>query len=243
MHMKPTITAAIIVIGNEILSGRTQDLNIQFLAKELAYIGIRLMEVRIIPDIHEHIIQTINTVRPLFTYIFTTGGIGPTHDDITSNAIAAAFNVPLSRRADAVQRLKNYYKDSELNEARLKMAEVPEGAILIDNPISSAPGYYIGNVYVMAGIPNIMQAMFQALKPTLVGGSITHSKELTAYVSESSIAAELTAIQNQFPEVEMGSYPFRKADTYGTNIVLRSTNTTELAKAYNALETLLSQRH
>lgn len=233
-------TAALIIIGNEILSGRTQDVHTSFLAKELGTIGIRLVEVRIIPDVTEQIIQTIHALRRVVSYVFTTGGIGPTHDDITSAAVAEAFQVRLIRHPDAVQRLKEYYQNQPLNDARLKMAEIPEGATLIDNPVSSAPGYCIENVYVMAGVPRIMQAMFAAIKPTLHGGEAIYTQELTAYISESRIAAELTAIQNQFPTVEIGSYPFREHQRYGTHLVLRSTHKSDIQQATLQIEALIS---
>lgn len=234
-------TAALIVIGNEVLSGRTRDVHTTFLAKELGTIGIRLVEVRIIPDVTEQIVQTVNALRPIVSYVFTTGGIGPTHDDITSAAVARAFQVPLIYHPDAVRRLEAYYQHQPLNEARLKMAQVPEGATLIDNPISSAPGYCIENVYVMAGVPPIMQVMFAAIRPMLRGGNIVHSRELTAYVSESHIAADLSAIQSAFPDVEIGSYPFRDDQRHGTHLVLRSIHVHALEQATTKVDALIKQ--
>ena len=237
--MATTPTAALIIIGNEILSGRTHDTNTKFLATELTGMGIRLIEVRVIPDIAQTIIATVNALRPLVSYVFTTGGIGPTHDDITSAAIADAFHVPLIRHPEAVRRLSEYYSHQTLTDARLKMADIPEGAQLIDNPVSSAPGYYIENVYVMAGVPNIMHAMFLSIKGTLQGSTPIQSHEFTAYISESQIATALGKIQDNYATVEIGSYPFREENRHGTKLVLRSTEPLALAKACTEVEALI----
>ncbi len=225
------VTAAVIVIGNEILSGRTQDRNINFIALELVALGIKLQEIRVIPDIHETIVEVVRELSAKYNYIFTTGGIGPTHDDITTEAVAAAFNVSLYRHPEAVKSLADYYGADGLTAARLKMADVPDGAELIPNSVSSAPGYKKENVYVMAGIPKIMQEMFLSAKKYLKGGNVTKSEEVSAYVSESKIAGDLSLIQDRFSNVEIGSYPFSENGKYGVSIVLRSDDEKSLAKA------------
>ena len=215
-------TAAIIIIGNEILSGRTQDKNISYIGKALAESGIVLREVRVIPDIEQTIIDTVNELRKRFTYIFTTGGIGPTHDDITSASVAKAFGVALYRHPDAEHALRAHYTDGTINEARLKMADVPEGSTLIPNSVSTAPGYNIANVYVMAGVPRIMQAMFDAILPQLTGGKPVESLSVTTNLPEGTIADGLTKIQCDFPQTDIGSYPNYRANGYCTTLVIRS---------------------
>lgn len=227
-----TYNAALIIIGNEILSGRTQDTNTQFLAKKLNTLGIRLQEVRVIPDDEAVIIATINALKACFNYIFTTGGIGPTHDDITSAAIAKAFGVPLILHEEARRRLASHYAEGELNEARLKMAHVPEGATLIDNPISNAPGFIIGNVYVMAGVPRIMQAMFEGIASGLRGGKVVESRDIRIYQLEGVIAQGFEALQQRYPGVEMGSYPFSEEGRLGTSLVLRADDVALLEQAF-----------
>jgi molybdenum cofactor synthesis domain-containing protein len=226
--MSKIVSAAIIIIGNEVLSGRTQDSNIRFLAKGLHDVGIRLREVRIIADLETAIIDAIHHLRDRYDYVFTTGGIGPTHDDITSESIAKAFNVPLILDPRAVACLKDYIPPEDLNEARLRMARIPEGADLIDNPVSRAPGFKIGNVYVMAGVPKIMQAMFEGLKPSLIGGQKILTKSITIYCKEGTIASELSDIQKDFKDDDIGSYPFFDSKNYGTVIVTRSINQSHL---------------
>ncbi|MFV9875277.1 MAG: competence/damage-inducible protein A [Rickettsiales endosymbiont of Dermacentor nuttalli] len=226
------ITAAVIIIGNEILSGSTIDANTSFLAINLNKIGIKVMEVRIIPDIHE--------VRRKYTYIFTTGGIGPTHDDITALAIAKAFNVELKLNEEALFALKEMYSEGELTPPRLKMAYIPEGAYLIPNIISKAPGFIIENVYVMAGIPKIMQAMFEAIKDKIMHGKEILSNTITVIVGESIIAEKLSLIQDMYPDVEIGSYPVKKENVWITNIVLCATDSNKLMHVTNQLRTLLA---
>lgn len=232
-------TACLIIIGNEILSGRTQDKNLAWLAKELNETGIRLAEVRVIPDVENTIVETVNHCRKLFTYVFTTGGIGPTHDDITTACVAKAFGVNVVRHPEAERRLLAHYTPDQVNEARMKMADVPEGAALIDNPVSAAPGYTIGNVYVLAGVPSIMQAMFANLKGALKGGAKTLSKTISAYITEGTIAAKLTAIQNDFPDVEIGSYPFIRNQRLGVSLVARTTDIDRLSTCYHQLKSML----
>jgi molybdenum cofactor synthesis domain-containing protein len=234
--------AALIIIGNEILSGRTEDKNINHIALELGKIGIRFMEVRVIPDIEDTIVDTVNEMRPKFDYIFTTGGIGPTHDDITTDAIAKAFGVKVVTHPEAFGRLTEYYKDrGGLNEGRSKMAQLPEGAGLIDNPVSTAPGFFVDNVYVMAGIPNVMQAMLDCIKGNLKGGAVIISKELVVYTAESKIATPLRELQERNPEVEIGSYPFVDGVRFGTSLVLRTTNKDSLEAVYSELSELLAE--
>ena len=228
-------TASVLIIGNEILSGRTQDINLNWLAKELNSCGIRLREARVVADVPEAIISTVNTLRAQYDYVFTTGGIGPTHDDITSECIAMAFGVPYERHKEAEELLTRYYGADKLNEARLKMSDMPRGVTLIPNPVSVAPGFIIENVYVMAGVPRIMQAMFDGFKHTLKGGKKVHSVTVSTYLTEGSIAAELTAIQNAFPDVEIGSYPFVRDGKLGTSLVSRHEDEALLAKVKEKL--------
>ena len=215
-------TAALIIIGDEILSGRTHDKNLPYVAEKLGEIGVRLTEVRVIPDIIDTIVETVNTLRAAHDYVFTTGGIGPTHDDMTAESIAKAFGVELEMSEAAYAELLAYYKDEkEITESRKKMAMIPKGAVLIDNPVSGAPGINIGNVYVMAGVPRIMQSMFDAILPTLKGGKPMESKSVSADLPESLIADGLSAIQDEYPVLSIGSYPKYQNGRFGTTLVLR----------------------
>lgn len=232
-------TAALLVIGNEILSGRTQDLNMAFLGKSLGELGIPLREIRVVADVESDIIHAVNALRTAYTYVFTTGGIGPTHDDITSECIAKAFGHPYIRNAQAEAMLRQHYGD-QINEARLTMADMPEGAKLIPNPVSTAPAFQVENVYVMAGVPRIMQAMFAEIKPGLLGGPKILSHTLTCFVTEGAIAERLSAIQETFPEVEIGSYPFAKDGKLGTSIVLRGVDQVRIDSAAGQVHNLLS---
>ena len=217
-------TACILVIGNEVLSGRTQDANIRFLATRLGDLGIPVREVRVIPDVPETIIGTVNEVRARFDHVFTTGGIGPTHDDITAECIAAAFGVKWEPHPEAWALMAAQYakNGSEFNAARQRMATMPRGATLITNAISVAPGFTIGNVHVMAGVPRIMQAMFDSLAPTLAGGPPIISRAVHALaIAEGTIAAGLSAIQARHPALDLGSYPFYRATGNGVAIVAK----------------------
>lgn len=225
------VTAAMLIIGNEILSGRTQDANLAFLAKSLGDAGIRLREARVIADDETEIVAAVNALRARYTYVFTSGGIGPTHDDITAACIAKAFGLPFGRHPEAERRLRAHYPPDKVNEARLKMAETPEGAELIDNPVSIAPGFRVENVFVMAGIPSIMQAMLAGLIPSLTGGAPVRSRTIVAHCPEGDIAAPLSAVQGRHPAVEIGSYPFMRAGTFGTSLVLRSADEAALSAA------------
>lgn len=234
-------TACLLLIGNELLSGRTQDKNMAYLGKSLSEMGIHLRECRVIPDVEAVIIDTLNACRARFDYVFTTGGIGPTHDDITAACVAKAFGQRLMRHPEALKRLEAYYEPGMLNEARLKMAETPEGARLIGNPISAAPGFIMENVYVMAGVPSIMQAMFEGIRGELKGGAPVRSRSLTTAAAEGDIAAGLAAIQANYPQVEIGSYPqIRPGALPGLSIVLRGVEDETLAQAADQVRALLS---
>ncbi|MCH7888533.1 MAG: competence/damage-inducible protein A [Proteobacteria bacterium] len=231
--MSPIVTAALIIIGNEILTGRTRDANLPYLAKRLDGIGVRLREVRVVPDDEAAIAAAVNELRAAHDYVFTTGGVGPTHDDITAASLAKAFGVPVERNAGAVALLEAYYagSDLDLNEARLTMADMPAGAELIDNPVSGAPGFRIENVFVMAGVPEIMQAMFEALRPLLKGGAPVHSRTVTVDLPEGAIAATLEDVQSRNAGVEIGSYPFYRSRAFGVKLVLRAVDEARLAAA------------
>jgi len=215
-------TACLLVIGNEVLSGRTQDANIRFLAIRLGEIGIPLREVRVIPDIAETIIATVNEVRKKFDHVFTTGGIGPTHDDITSECIAAAFEVPWEAHPVAWARMERAFRAGEFNPARQRMATMPRGAELIDNAISVAPGFTMGNVHVMAGVPRIMQSMMDTLLPRLPHGTPIASRAVHAFrLPEGLIADGLEAIQKRYQGLDLGSYPFYRPSGNGVTIVAK----------------------
>ena len=233
--------ASLIIIGNEILSGRTQDKNLSYLATWLNEIGIQLSEVRVVRDEEDEIVDTVNLLRKKYDYVFTTGGIGPTHDDITSESIAKAFNVDLETNPQALAILKDYYKDSELTEARLKMTKIPKGAELVENPVSKAPGFKIENVFVMAGIPKIMQGMLEGAKIYLSGGEPMKSESVDVFMPESFIAEELSNLQNKFKDVEIGSYPFVKDGKYGTSLVMRSSDKTRLSDCRSQMELMISK--
>ena len=237
--MSHTVTACLVIIGNEILSGRTIDANLAYIARELNEVGVQLREVRVVPDIEDTIVDTINEVRVKFDYIFTTGGIGPTHDDITSASIAKAFGVKIIRHPEAEAQLRAYIPADRMNEARLKLADIPETAHLIDNSVSAAPGFIIGNVHVMAGVPNIMRAMLAAVLPQLKGGSKVHSVSITSNVTEGTLADGLTAIQNRYPDIDIGSYPKSVDGTYITTLVFRGTDTARNAAALEETRQLL----
>jgi len=221
-------TAAIVVIGNEILSGRTQDLNVSFIGERLAAQGIRLHEVRIVRDTFDAIADAVNALRAEHDYVFTTGGIGPTHDDITSEAIARAFGIPFGRNPEAEAILRAYYNPADITEARMSMADTPEGAELIDNPVSRAPGFRVENVYVLPGVPSILQVMFEGLSGSLAGGKPVVSKSVAANLPEGKLAEPLRAVQDEHPNVEIGSYPFFKDGKLGASLVMRSPDAAEI---------------
>ena len=214
-------TACVLLIGNELLSGKTQDANLKFLAAEMSKLGIRLEEARVVRDDADSIVAAVNDCRARYTYVFTTGGIGPTHDDITAASIATAFGVELVVDPEALVRLK--HAGRELNDARVRMARVPQGAVLIDNPISAAPGVRIENVFVLAGVPPIAHAMFASLEPLLRRGEAIHSRSVDVFLREGDFALELEEIAAAHPDVEIGSYPFHREGRYGANLVVRGT--------------------
>ena len=228
MTNKREITAGIIIIGNEVLSGRTKDINTSTLAKWLNSLGIEVKEVRIIPDIETKIIETVNHLRKKFDYIFTTGGIGPTHDDITAESISKAFDLKYDFHKDAYSILEKYYKPGEFNDGRQKMAKMPTSAKLILNPTSGAPGFYIENVFCLPGVPSILQSMIGGLNNVLIGGDPILNLTISLKTVESEIAKSITEIQNKNNEVEIGSYPFFRAGKLGVSIVLRSSNKKKL---------------
>jgi molybdenum cofactor synthesis domain-containing protein len=236
---KATVTACILVIGNEILSGRTQDANLSFLASNLNVLGIRVMEARVIPDATATIVATVNECRAKFDYVFTTGGIGPTHDDITAASIAEAFGVPLVRTDEALAMLKAQYPPDKLNEARLRMADTPQGSILLDNPVSRAPGFQVENVFVMPGVPEIMRAMFDGFKHRLAGGKPMLSRTVSCYTHEGVLADGLRVVQERYTDVEIGSYPFRRGSQGGVSLVARGQDRARVDAAARDLHALI----
>ena len=216
------VNAAILIIGNEILSGRTQDTNTSTIALWLNSIGVKVSEVRVIPDIEKTIIETTNLLRKNYDYVFTTGGIGPTHDDITAQSISKAFNLKYEIHKEAYKILEAYYKPGEFNEGRQKMVWMPQNANLILNPTSGAPGFNIGNVFCLPGVPSILKSMLGGLKNKIVGGEPILSLTISLRTVESEIAESLTKVQNNNKEVEIGSYPFFQAGKLGVSIVIRS---------------------
>ncbi|CAN1558485.1 CinA Predicted nucleotide-utilizing enzyme related to molybdopterin-biosynthesis enzyme MoeA [Paracoccaceae bacterium] len=216
-------TAAMLVIGDEILSGRTRDSNLHHLAQELTRIGITLTEARVVADQHDRIVDAVRALSVSFTHVFTSGGIGPTHDDITADAVAAAMGATISHRPDAMALLQAHYDRAGLpfNEARQRMARIPDGAHLIDNPVSTAPGFRLGNVHVMAGVPNIFESMLASVLPSLTGGPPLLSQSLRLLRGEGDIAGPFGALAAEFPDLSMGSYPFNQQGAHGTNLVIR----------------------
>ena len=231
MSQEKAVTACLIIIGNEILSGRTQDANLAYLATWLNdEVGIQMREARVIPDIEQTIVDTVNECRAQFDYVFTTGGIGPTHDDITGASVAKAFGVDHVLNPEAHEILKEYYGPEGLSSARARMAYTPERAVLIENPISKAPGYRVGNVFVMAGIPQIMQVMCDSMKHMLDGGKPVRSRAVVTELPESRIANVLTDLDSRYDNVDIGSYPFYTQGRAGTSLVVRTTDEDLLAE-------------
>src|SRR6056297_2843883 len=239
----PNPTAAMLVIGDEILSGRTRDANMHHLANELTRTGIDLREARVIADDHDAIARAVRELSTAHDTVFTSGGIGPTHDDITADAVARALNRPISVRADARALLQAHYDRAgqDLNEARLRMARIPEGATLIENPISAAPGFTIGNVHVMAGVPAIFEAMVASVLPHLTGGPPMLSETISVDRPEGEVAADLSAAVAEFPDLSFGSYPFIRDGLQGTNLVIRGTDADRLARAAARLAPLAAR--
>ncbi len=233
-------TAAMLVIGDEILSGRTRDSNLHHLAGELTRRGLKLVEARVVGDDHAAIVAAVNDLRVRVDHLFTSGGIGPTHDDITADAVAAAFGVPIGVREDARAILAAHYARAglEFNAARQRMARIPEGAALIDNPISAAPGFTLGNVHVMAGVPAIFEAMLASVLATVAGGAPLLSQSLQVNRGEGEIAEAFGALAAEFPDLSMGSYPFIRNGAHGTNLVIRGTDGARLDAAMMRLAAL-----
>ena len=218
------VTAALVIIGNEILSGRTRDANLQYLGTDLNLLGIRMTEVRIVSDIEAEIVAAVNALRARYDYVFTTGGIGPTHDDITSECIAKAFGRKFGPNPDAMAILEAHYAPGEFTEARRRMAKTPEGVVLIENPVSKAPGYQIENVFVLPGVPRIMQVMFGGIRHRLTGGKPMLTRTVTSHVPEGKAGGPLTELQAKHAATEIGSYPFFKDGRPGASVVIRATD-------------------
>ena len=223
-----TYTACVIIIGNEILTGRTQDINLKHIAETIGEWGIQMREARVIPDAEDIIVEAVRQASRSFDYVFTTGGIGPTHDDITAACVAKAFERELYEHPTIAAVIKRRDAPPEVMASRMLMARVPEGASLIDNPTGGPHGFCIENVYVMAGIPIVMQAMLSTLQGKLAGGTPVQSRSVTAYLGESQIATELGEVQARYPSLDLGSYPFARDGRYGTTLVMRGTDEADL---------------
>ena len=236
------VNAVIIIIGNEILSGRTQDVNVVSISNWLNELGVKLEEVRIIPDIENSIIRTINDVRKKFMYVFTTGGIGPTHDDITSRSVAKAFNLSYGYHKQAYEILEKYYRPENFNEGRKKMAMLPDKALLIFNPSSGAPGFIVENVYCLPGVPSILKSMLGGLNNKIKGGKKILSKTISLITVESEIASSLEKVQKEFKDVEIGSYPFFRQGKIGVSIVIRSTEEALISDCYKNIENFIKKK-
>jgi molybdenum cofactor synthesis domain-containing protein len=237
--MSENPTAAVLVIGDEILSGRTQDTNTNYIARQLGALGIDLREARIVGDAEAEIIAALNALRARYTYVFTTGGIGPTHDDITADAVAKAFGVGIDYHPEALAMLAARYKPGEFNEMRKRMARIPQGAELVRNTASVAPGIHIGNVYVMAGVPMIMRAMMEDIVPHLERGAVVHAQTVQARIGEGRIAEGLMRIQNDFPDLALGSYPYYREDGFGVQLVARGRDAARVEAAALAIEAMV----
>ena len=242
MNFSKEFTSAILIIGNEILSGRTVDKNTSFIAKWLGDLGISVEEVKIIPDKEDIIITSLSELRKKYQYVFTTGGIGPTHDDITSESVAKAFGKKYEYNKEAYAILEKYYANSDFNEGRKKMARMPEGVTLIYNEQGSAPAFYIENVFVLPGIPSYVQSMIPSLKKVLISGKKIISVSCDVKVRESSIATELSSIQDKYLEIDIGSYPYSKEREFGTVLVMRGIDEVEIFKCKQEIEEMISKR-
>ncbi len=250
MSESKRVTAAVVLIGDEVLSGRTQDKNLQQIAQFLAPLGINVVECRTVPDEQDIIIDAINTLRARASYVFTTGGIGPTHDDITADAIAAAFGVGIDVRADALEIIEEWYARTQtpLTESRKRMARIPDGASLIDNPVTGAPGFQTGNVFTLAGVPKIARGMLEDIAHRLEGGAVTVSRSVKGeHLREGDIAFDLGALQEEFPQVSIGSYPYFLEITQGeirrgTHLVARSIDEVALNSVIDRIAGLVEAR-
>jgi len=237
MSQAEKVTAAVLVIGDEILSGRTQDTNLNYIAKFLSGLGIDLCEARVVPDIEAEIVAALNAMRARYDYVFTTGGIGPTHDDITADAVAKAFGVCIDYNEEALALLGARYKPGEFNDMRKRMARIPDGATLIRNSVSTAPGFAIGNVFVMAGVPMIMRAMLEeSVARRLKRGRVVVSATVSAKIAEGRIAGALAAIQDRFKNTSIGSYPYYREDGFGVQLVVRGREAGPVEEAARAIE-------
>lgn len=238
----PNPTAAMLVIGDEILSGRTRDSNLHYLAGALTEHGITLAEARVVADDHAVIVAAVNDLRGKYDHLFTSGGIGPTHDDITADAIATAFGVAITKRADAMALLGAHYarQSMDFNEARQRMARIPDGAVLIENPVSVAPGFTLGNTHVMAGVPRIFEAMLASILPGLTGGAPLLTQSLRVNRGEGDIATDFSALAAEYSDLSMGSYPFTLDGKYGTNLVIRGTDAARVDEAMARLTAMFA---
>jgi molybdenum cofactor synthesis domain-containing protein len=234
-----TKTAMVLLIGDELLSGRTTDKNLPVIAQKLGEKGISVIEARVLPDNADVIVDTLRKWSPRVDYVLTTGGIGPTHDDITASCVAQAVDRPFVRHPGAVEALKSYYKPEDLNEARLSMADMPQGANLIPNPVTGAPGFFINNIFVMAGVPSIMGAMLDFVLDHLTPGAVIHSQTLTTTLMEGEMAHILSAVQDHYPDVKIGSYPHFQGNKRGVSLVLRTPDLHRLKQAAETLEAAL----
>jgi molybdenum cofactor synthesis domain-containing protein len=233
------ITAAVLVIGDEILSGRTQDTNTNYIARFLAALGIDLKEVRVVGDVEDEIVAALNALRERATYVFTTGGIGPTHDDITADAVARAFAVGIDYHPEVLQMLGARYRPSEFNDMRKRMARIPHSATLVKNSVSAAPGFQIGNVFVLAGVPAIMRAMLEDVEPRLQRGIPVVVETVETRLPEGRIAAGLLAIQKENPRLALGSYPFYREDGNGVQLVVRGRDVAEVERAAQRIQAMV----
>ena len=237
------VNAAIVIIGNEILSGRTQDVNISTISKWLNTLGVRVLEVRVIPDLEKKIIETVNELRKNFDYVFTTGGIGPTHDDITSESVSKAFGLKYEIHKEAFKILENYYRAGDFNEGRKRMTRLPSNAKLILNPTSGAPGFIVENVFCLPGVPTILQSMLGGLKNYVIGGKPVLSYTINLRTVESEIAKALAEVQDKNADVEIGSYPFFKAGKLGVSIVLRSEEQSKIDDCNTQILKFISEKN
>ena len=233
--MSESVTAAVLIIGNEILSGRTQDLNMSFLGARLNELGIQMKEARVIADDEIEIVAALNALRTRYDYVFTTGGIGPTHDDITADSVAKAFGVAIDYHPEAFDAFQQYFEAAgmEANDARMRMARVPDGGLLIDDSVDFMPGFQMDNVFVLAGVPSVARRMFEGASKQLRRGQPMHSRSIRCNTGEGAIADALSTIQQDFPNAEIGSYPWTENDHHGTTLVVRSTDLTTLDKVFD----------
>ena len=236
------VTASVVIIGNEILSGRTQDTNLAHIALQLNEWGVRVREARVVPDVLDVVVDAVNEARAAFDYVFTTGGIGPTHDDITVDCIAAAFGVPVVVSEEISAVIRRRPAPPHVMESRMRMARVPQGAVLVANPTGGPQGFRMENVFVMAGIPAVMQAMLSTLEDELEGGAVVRSRSVTAHLGESEIADGLEEIQERYPDIDLGSYPFYRDNVYGTTLVMRGADEAALERMLAEVRGIIEAR-